>query len=62
MSVDGFRNYLQSKGFVNQKQIPFYMQWVTMFLQFCGSYHDGTSFEQRLDSFLSSIEANRGCC
>jgi hypothetical protein len=26
MSVDGFRNYLQSKGFVNQKQIPFYMQ------------------------------------
>jgi integron integrase len=55
MSVDGFRNYLQSKGFVNQKQIPFYMQWVTMFLQFCGSYHDETSFEQRLDSFLSSI-------
>ncbi len=55
MSVDGFRNYLQLKGFVVHKQIPYYLQWVAQFLQFCDAHPDQTTFEQRLNSFLSNI-------
>ena len=55
MSVDGFRNYLQSKGFVVQKKIPYYLQWVTQFLQFCDAHTEETLFEQQLKSFLSNI-------
>jgi integron integrase len=56
MSVDGFRNYLQSKGFVIKKQIPYYVRWVTLFLQFCGGHADDKTFDQKLNSFVSSIE------
>lgn len=55
MSVDGFRNYLQLKGFVVRKQIPYYVRWVSMFLQFCNGHADQATFEQKLDSFLSGI-------
>jgi integron integrase len=55
MSVDGFRKYLQLKGFVGQKQIPYYLQWATQFLQFCDAHPDQATFEQRLNSFLSNI-------
>jgi integron integrase len=55
MAVDGFRKYLQLKGFVIQKQIPYYVRWVTMFLQFCDAYPDDKTFERKLNSFVSSI-------
>jgi integron integrase len=55
MSVDGFRKYLQSKGLVVQKQIPYYVQWVTQFLRFCDAHPDTTTFDQQLSSFLSDI-------
>lgn len=55
MSVDGFRNYLQIKGLVDQRHIPYYAQWVIRFLQFCDDGPDKATFEQKLNDFLSCI-------
>ncbi len=27
MSIEDYNNYLQLKGFVSQKHLPFYIQW-----------------------------------
>ena len=55
MSVEGYCNYLQSKRFVAQKQIPFYARWVTQYLQFCNSIEDQTTPEKNVTDFLCKI-------
>jgi nucleoid-associated protein YejK len=47
MSVDEFCNYLQSKGYVLKKQIPYSSGWVSQFLQF-----SNTRFGIPLTSYL----------
>ena len=55
MSVEEYCNYLQSKRFVAQKQIPFYARWVTQYLQFCNSIEDQTTPEKNVNDFLCKI-------
>ncbi len=56
MSVEDFCNYLQSKGFVSKKHIPYYSRWVSQFLQFSKSRSDQLPPEQQMQDYLSSIE------
>ena len=35
MNLKNFRNYLVSKGFVVESQLPYYIRWVEAFLHFC---------------------------
>ena len=55
MSVVDFCNYLQSKGFVTEKQMPFYSRWVTGFLQHSGKLSDQMPPEDQMHHYLSSI-------
>jgi len=56
MSLDEFCNYLQSKGYVLKKQIPYYSRWVSQFLQISSTRSDQIPVDQQMDHFLSSIE------
>ena len=56
MSVEDFCNYLQSKGFISKKQIPYYSRWVTRFLQFSNTLSDKMPPEQQMHNYLSGIE------
>ena len=55
MSVDDFCNYLQSKGFVTEKQIPYYSRWVTRFLEHSNALSDQMPPEAQMHHFLSGI-------
>ena len=55
MSVEDYCNYLQSKRFVTEKQIPFYARWVTQYLQFCNSRTDVSTPDHQADDFLCKI-------
>ena len=56
MSVEEFCIYLQSKGFVSKKQIPFYSRWVTSFMQFGNTRSDQTPPEHQMLEYLESIK------
>ena len=58
MSIEDYCNYLQLKGFVSEKHIPFYSKWVGRFLHFCKIDFGATADGESVENFLSHIGKN----
>ncbi len=58
MSIEDYNNYLQLKGFVSEKHIPFYAGWVNRFLHFCNIDFGREADEKLVEKFLAHIGKN----
>jgi hypothetical protein len=59
MVLEKFRNYLKSKGFVIESQLPYYIKWVEAFLHFCKGQADPTAPVDLVAPFLDALARNR---
>ena len=55
MSLKKFHNYLKEKGYVPEKQIPYYINWVTSFLTFCGEIPVEKITDEHVNSYSDKI-------
>lgn len=57
--LDHYRSYLQSKGIVPTKKIPFYVHWVNRYSHYRKSAKPGTDAEIATAQFLSQLEKSK---
>ena len=55
MALDEFYNYLKEKNFVPEKQIPFYVRWVSIFLDSSGDLSGEFITDERVESFIKDF-------
>lgn len=59
MSLKKFHNYLNEKGYIPEKQIPYYINWVTSFLSFCGEIPVEQITDEHVNSYIDKITNQR---
>ena len=52
MKIEDYRNYLEKKNDINNKHIPFYVNWVRSFLKYCKGKIDFGNPTKQIDLFL----------
>jgi hypothetical protein len=56
--MNGFRNYLLSKGIASEKSVNFYQMWVFKFLNYQKSSGKSSSEVDTIDQFISTLSKN----
>jgi len=59
MFRDNFHNFLKDKKFIPEKQIPFYLRWVSLFMEFCGELPIEKITDDHVDSFIKDLSRKR---
>jgi integron integrase len=59
MNLEKFRNYLATKGFVVESQLPYYIKWVEAFLRFCKGQAEPYGPVDMVQPFLDDFRRNR---
>ncbi len=59
MNLEKFRNYLSTKGFVVESQLPYYIKWVETFLHFCKGQAEPYGPVDMVQPFLEDFRRNR---
>lgn len=59
MDIANFRNYLLAKGYVTNKQVPFFLGWVEQFLQFCNNNMGKSAMTDLVEPFLAELGKSR---
>jgi integron integrase len=55
MAMEDYCNYLQLKGFVSEKHVPFYVKWAGHFLHFCKIDFGKAADKKSVEKFLTHI-------
>ncbi|MBU4009403.1 MAG: phage integrase N-terminal SAM-like domain-containing protein, partial [Proteobacteria bacterium] len=58
MSLDKFRTYLESNNKVSKRRLPFYLNWVKSFIQYCQTQPDLIIPDHQIEPFLKQISRN----
>ncbi len=59
MNFEKFRNYLATRGFVAESQLPYYIKWVEAFLHFCKGQAEPYGPVDMVQPFLDDFRRNR---
>ena len=58
MSLDKFRTYLESNNKVSKRRLPFYLNWVKSFIQYCQTQPDLIIPDHQIEPFLKQMSRN----
>ncbi len=56
--MNGFRNYLISKGIATEKNAAYYQMWVAKYLDFKKSSNENAVLKDDIDQFISGLSNN----
>jgi len=55
MILDEFHNFMKSKHNINEKYLPFYINWTRQFIQFCNTKAESVISENQIEPFLKNM-------